>query len=130
MEKQNKVRRIYGYAVAIIAIIVFIINIASLIYALLDLSDPLHAGREPSDTSLVSFESYKLDALKGLREDVQVPDDQTLRAMYEAAKNDVIQSVQFHSKRSMTVSGLLIVISIILFTTHLIWMRKLAKVET
>jgi len=130
MEKQNKVRRIYGYAVAIIAIIVFIINIASLIYALLDLSDPLHAGRERIDTSLVSFESYKLDALKGLREDVQVPDDQTLRAMYEAAKNDVIQSVQFHSKRSMTVSGLLIVISIILFTTHLIWMRKLAKVET
>lgn len=128
MEKQNKVRRIYGYAVAIIAIIVFIINIASLINALLDLSDPLHAER--TDTSLVSFESYKLDALKGLREDVPIPDDQTLRAMYEAAKNDVIQSVQFHSKRSMTVSGLLIVISIILFTTHLIWMRKLAKVET
>ena len=118
----------YGYIVAIIAIIVFLISIRNLISAMFDLSDPLHA-EYGYELSLVSFENYRIDVLRGLREDIPIPDEETLWLMYGNIKDDKIKTVRFRSRRSIAVNGLLIIISFTLFTTHLIWMRKLAKVE-
>jgi hypothetical protein len=128
MEKQSKAPMIYGYAVCLVAVITFIICIAGLVNAVMDLSDPLHAGwnfnKQPS---LASFENYKMDVLSAKNETTFNPDDETLRSMYEAAKADKIQSVKHSRTRDITVNGLLIVICIVLFTTHFLWMRRLHK---
>lgn len=124
---ENKVR-FYGYIVAIVAIIAFLISMGGLIGAIFDMSDPLHAGWYEGP-SLASFETYKVNVLKGLGEDQQAPDDETLHAMYETAREDRIHTVRFQARRTMTINGLIIFFSIILFTTHLIWVRKLARAE-
>ena len=107
------------------------------INAIIDLGDPMHAGytRENSP-SLASYENYKMDMMKSSQKsgDVSnanyVPDDQTLRAMYESAKTEKIQKEKHDANRTIIVSGILLAICIILFTTHWKWMRKLALANT
>lgn len=118
----------YGYIVVIIAIIVFLVSINNLISAIFDLSDPLHAEYD-YELSLVSFENYRIDVLRGLRDDIPIPEEETLWLMYGNAKDHKIKTVRFRSRRSIAVNGMLIIISFILFTSHLIWMRRLPKVE-
>jgi hypothetical protein len=135
MEKSQKVgAQIYAYSICIVAVITFLISVTTLVNALIDLQDPLHVfGWAPGGPSLASYENYKMDILKSSQkgdESVQtsyVPDDQTLRAMYEAAKADRIQSVKHQSNKSIIVGSLLIFICVILFVTHWRWVRKLNK---
>lgn len=129
MEKQSKVPAIYGYAVCLVTVITIIISVADLVNAVIDLGDPLHAERNFQKTpSLASFENYKMDILTSSdKEQTFVPDDETLRAMYESAKNDKIQSVKHRTMRSIMVSSILIVICVVMFITHWRWMRKLSK---
>jgi len=54
-----------------------------------------------------------------------VPDDETLKGMYEAAKNDKIQSSRHNSMRNVMIGGILMVICTILFITHWRWMKKI-----
>jgi len=136
MEKPQKMAQIYGYLVCLVAVITFLICIASLISAILDLSDPLHAGWTPAGTpSLASYENYKADILKSAPAGDEaakisyIPDNQTLRAMFEAAKNDKIQSVRHDSNRTIIINSILLIICFALFITHWRWMRKLAKAE-
>lgn len=135
--------QIYGYVVCLVAVITFLISVTVLVGAFFDLSDPLHArGFGYGEPSLPSYETYRMDILKSTREGQQpvapsyVPDDETFRAMYEAAKADRIQSeadriqsVRLEARQQLTVSGLLIVVCITLFTTHWTWVRRLARVE-
>ena len=135
MEKSQTVgAQIYGYTVCLVAVITFLISITSLVNAVIDLGDPLHAGWTRSGSpSLASFENYKMDILKSSQKGDEsakasyVPDDQTLRAMYEAAKTDKIQSVKHHANQSVIIGILLIVICIVLFVTHWHWMRKIRR---
>jgi len=137
MEKSRKVgAQIYGYAVCLVAVITFLISISTLVNAIIDLGDPLHAGYSPPGTpSLASFEIYKMDMLKSTQAgDVTkasyIPDDETLRAMFEAAKDDKIQATRHRSNQNMTIGGLLIIICVILFITHWRWMQKITRSET
>ena len=136
MEKPHRIAQIYGYTVCLVAVITFIICIANIIPAIMDLSDPLHAGgpfQFASTPSLASYENYKMDILKSAKSDDQkigtnyIPDDKTLRSMYEAAKADRINQNNHSSIRTIMVSGLIILISIVLFITHWLWMRRLSK---
>jgi hypothetical protein len=135
MEKSQKVgAQIYAYSVCIVALITFLISVTTLVNAFIDLQDPLHVfGWAPGGPSLASYENYKMDILKSSQkgnESLQasyVPDDQTLRAMYEAARADRIQSVKHQSNKSIIVGSLLIFICVILFVTHWRWVRKLNK---
>ncbi|MCB2220263.1 MAG: hypothetical protein KQI35_07715 [Bacteroidetes bacterium] len=131
MEKQSKAPMIYGYAVCLVTVITFIICVAGLVNAVIDLGDPLHAERDFSKSpSLASFENYKMDLLTSSEKELSfVPDDETLRAMYESAKDDKLQGVKHRALRDIMVNGLLIVICIILFWTHWRWMRKLSRVN-
>ncbi len=131
MEKQNRIPQIYGYAVCLVTVVTFLISVTSLVNAIIDLGDPLHAERNRSGApSLASFENYKMDILKSPQAELAyVPDDQILRTMYEAAKDDIIQSVKHRTLRSIIVTSLLIVLCVVLFGTHWRWMRKLAKAE-
>ena len=132
MEKQHKIAHIYGYAVCLVTVITFLISITSLVNAIIDRGDPLHVGgfSRSGTPSLASFENYKMDVLKSPeKESAYVPDDQTLRGMYEASKADKIQSVQHRTRRSIIVDSILIALCAVLFSTHWRWMRKIVRAE-
>ena len=136
MEKPQRIAQIYGYMVCLVAVITFLISASTLVFAIIDLGDPLHAGyRAPGAPSLASYDNYKMDILKSAPKEGEsaktayIPDDQTLHAMYEAAKDDRIQSIRHESNRTIIVDSLLILICIVLFVTHWRWMRRLAKAE-
>lgn len=133
MEKQNKIQMIYGYAVCLVAVITLLITVTGFVNALIDLGDPLHAERDFQKTpSLASYDNYKMDILTTSEKELAyVPDDQTLRAMYESAKAEKIQSVIHRTHRDLIVNGLLIVLCIVLFIAHWRWMRKISlKLQT
>jgi hypothetical protein len=133
--KPNLLPQIYGYLVCVVAVITFLISATTLINAVIDLGDPLHAGwNQQGSPSLASYNNYKMDVLKSQTEKdtakaTFAPDDKTLREMYESAKADKIQSSKHNSYKSIIVSIVLIIFCILLFTTHWMWMRKLAKAE-
>lgn len=123
MEKKTKIPQVYGYAVCIVAIITILISVADVITSVIDASDPLYAWGD--DQRLSSFENFKVDALKsGKNEASYVPDDSTLRTMYEDAKNHKIRRVKHQTTKSIIVSSILIVLSTALFIIHWRWMRK------
>jgi len=129
-EKFHRIQMIYGYAVCLVAVITFLITVTSLVYATIDLSDPLNAYRSYNKTepSLASYENYKMDVLKSPEKEMAyMPDEATLRSMYDAAKNDVIQKVKHESFRSIIVNGLVTLIAIVLFLVHWFWMKRLSK---
>jgi hypothetical protein len=136
MEKPQKMPQIYGYLVCLVAVITVLISASTLVYAILDLDDPIHAGFNPGGApSLASFDNYKMDILRSVPKDAEggkssyLPDDQTLRATYEAAKSDKIQHIRHESNRTIVIDTILIIICVVLFITHWRWMRKLAKAE-
>ncbi len=136
MEKPQRVgAQIYGYTVCIVAVITFLISVTGLVNAVIDLQDPIHARyTRQGEPSLASFEIYKMDILRSLPQGEEttgasyIPDDDTLRSMYEAARNDKIQLVKHQANRTLIISGLLIIICIALFITHWRWMKKVTRV--
>jgi hypothetical protein len=135
MEKSQKIgAQIYGYTVCLVAVITLLITITTLVNALFDLQDPLHSGWGGSP-NLASYENYKMEILRsspkgeGTTQSSYVPDENTMKAMYESAKADKIQSVKHNAYKSITISIILIVICSILFATHWQWMRKMSKSE-
>lgn len=98
MEKSHRIAQIYGYLVCLVAVITFLISISQLVNSLIDLGDPIHAGwTSESAPSLASYENYKIDILKSTGKQgessgaVYIPDDQTLKIMYQAARDNKIQ---------------------------------------
>lgn len=136
MEKSQKIVQIYGYTVCLVALITFLIAISTLVNSVMDKSDPLHSGFTPAGTpSLASYENYKMDILKNAPKENDAtkisnqPDDNTLRAMYQSAKDDKIQSSLHDIKKSIMVETIMLVLSIIIFISHWIWMGKIMKAE-
>lgn len=131
MEKKSKAPLIYGYAVCLVAVITFLISMAAMIFAVMDLGDPLYAGNRYNKASIASFENYKMDMLKTQAEkETWVPDDATMLSMFEAEKDDHIRRVKHNSQRNLYINGSLIIICIVLFLTHWRWIRKMGKVSS
>jgi predicted PurR-regulated permease PerM len=125
MDKRNHFARIYGYLVCLIAVIAFLVCIGNIVAAAFDLSDPLHArGDFEEQRILSSLENYRMNVLGSLPQGQPVPEGESIRAMYEAAREAQIQTVRTQSMRSITVSGLLVVVSVVLFLFHWIWLRR------
>ena len=60
----NRIAQVYGYAVCLVAVIVFVTNIGGLANSVISLGDPLHADirlRGYEDRELSSFEVYRID---------------------------------------------------------------------
>jgi hypothetical protein len=134
MEKSTKIgAQIYGYTVCLVAVITFLISVTGVVSALMDMGDPLHSGHTPAGSpSLASYENYKMDILKSTAKGDgngagYTPDEQTLRTMYQSAKDDKIQSVNHQARQSMIIGSLMILISIVLFATHWRWMQSVSK---
>ncbi len=129
----------YGYAVCLVAIITLLISIPNMVNSIIDLVDPIYAGGYYSpgkQASLASLENYKMDILSAPQAEgktgqgAYVPDDLTIRAMYEAAKSDKIASAIHIARRTIIVFGLLTLFSAVLFIIHFRWMRTLTKALT
>ena len=136
MAKQNLIVQIYGYLVCLVAVITVLISVGMLVNSLIDLGDPLTAGRSSwggREPNLASFESYKMDIIKAQNNQPEsggqsyLPDDQTLRAMYEAAKSDIIKLAKFRALRNIYSGIILIIICLVLFFTHWRWMNRLVR---
>ncbi len=128
--------QIYGYTVCVVAVITFLISTGNFVNSVMDLQGPIHAGyTREGEPSLASFENYKMDILRSMPRGNEaagasyIPDDNTLREMYEAARNDKVQLEVHKANRNMTISGLLIIICVILFVTHWRWMNKITHVD-
>lgn len=129
MEKKSKIPQVYGYAVCLVAIITILISISTLINSVIDASDPLYAWGDNKELS--SYENFKVNALKsGENQTSYAPDDETLRMMYEDAKNHKIRRVKHQTTKSIIVSSILIVISLTLFIIHWRWMKKVEVEQT
>lgn len=123
MEKKRKLIQVYAIMVNIVAVITFIIATTSFISAMIDRADPLYGGY--SKTDLSSFEKYKIDVLQATTKDAAyLPTDKAIRKMYEAAKTDRINKVMHNSFRDMVVSGVIMAIALVLFSTHWLIMKK------
>ena len=126
MEKKHKAIQVYALIICVISVITIIISLSSLVSAIIDRSDPIPADRY--DISLSSFENFKMNSLKSItKEQAYIPDNQELLKMYEDAKADKISMVQHQTNRTIIVSSIIIIISILFFTTHLWVMRKIGK---
>lgn len=129
-EKSQKIKMVYGYAVCIVAVITFLICLTSMVYSLIDLTDPLNAYRTygKDAPSLASYNNYKVDIVKATdpAHDL-ILDDDTLHSMYEAAKQDAISKVKHDAYRSVIVNGLIVIITIFLFIFHWFWMKRLSQ---
>jgi hypothetical protein len=139
MDRMNsRIAQVYGYAVCFITVIVMLISIRSVVDAVIDLSDPIRAdsgGYGRSGRSLSNFELYKLDA----RREPRVPgpagagpakvqtdslSDTDLRRLYDAEREQAIGNVKFRAIKTLIGSGLLIIVSLILFLVHWRWLRE------
>ena len=121
---------VYGYAVCLVAVITFLISVTSMVYAVIDLTDPLSAYRTygKDAPSLASFDNYKIDIIKATDPAHELElDDATMTSMYEAAKADAVAKVKHQSIRSLMINGLVMIITIVLFITHWMWMRRLSR---
>jgi hypothetical protein len=135
MEKSKKIiSQIYGYLICLVAVITFLICIANMVNAIIDLGDPIHSGWSSNGTAkLNSYEIYKLDVMKSTKDEkgdtnsAYVPSETEIKAMYESERSDKIQKVKHDSNKSIIVCSLLILISVVLFITHWRWMRKIIK---
>lgn len=128
MEKKRKVIQVYAIIVSIVAIITFIICLSILVSSIIDRSDPFTSGSSRVDLS--SYENYKMGVMKSIEKDqAYIPDDQAIKQMYEAAKNQKINKTLHRTKRDIIVNSLLIVFCIILFFTHWWMIKKYDKDE-
>ncbi len=132
MDKSSKVPQVYGYTVCVIAVVTFLICATVIVNNVFDLANPIQAGFG-MESSLTSFEAYKAtyqkDQRSGLATAAAEPradtlSEATLRVRYEAARADRFARVRFQSWKALTTSGLLLVISVVLFVLHWRWMKR------
>jgi hypothetical protein len=135
MSKQNIISQIYGYAVCLIAVIVFLFNLPEIVELVGKLSDPIHSDRAPSILAQ-TFEQWKINYIKEWRygeynEETKIkvdrpdpPDDATLQRLFDNERTQELQSYIHTTWTSFYQKGLLIVLSMIFFLSHWRWVRK------
>lgn len=135
MSSANRIGRIYGYLVCIIAIGVFLTSASSIVGTLYDRANPLNA--QNYGDVLTSFDAFK--ASHGnenpAHHDNKVsaaPDtltDAALRQTYGALVANRVSQVQFDTAKTLGTNGLLLLLSVGLFTVHWWWVRRLREPE-
>ena len=132
---KNRVAQFYGYSVCLVAVIGLLGSTGALAGALLQWSDPLHVvevNMPYPPRSLASFETYKMDVLNPPyggpqpRELQYVPDDPTLRRMYEAARAERLAGGGATIRQAVVTNTIVLLLCLVLFWIHWRWLRKLA----
>lgn len=128
MENKTKIPQVYGYSVCIVAIITFLITLAGIISSIIDASDPLYNW---GNQQLSSFENFKMHTVNSTNnESNYLPDDETLRTMFDDAKNYEIRKVKLQTTKSLLANSIIFIISIILFSVHWRWMNQSKSTES
>jgi hypothetical protein len=132
MDRPHRIAQLYGYTVCLVAVITSLIAGSNVVQSAFDLSDPLHAERHGRDLP-PSFEIYRAEYAQQQRGAEKaggpvavIPPDAELRAMYDAKRDDQLQTARHQARRSLAVNGVLLVVSIVLFATHWIWVRRVS----
>ena len=133
MEKQNRIRQIYGYTVCLIAVITSLICISGAVNNAIDLSNPLMAAGG-NDDSLTSFDAWmatrqKFTPPSGDAVARDTASIETQRARFEAVRTSRISHQVFRARKGLIGQLLLLIIAVGLFTTHWRWMRRLQGEE-
>jgi hypothetical protein len=127
MERSNRIRQAYGYAVCLIAVVTSLICINGVVRNVINLSDPIAAASawgEPID----SFESWRASGRhrvvppEGTPADTLSSDAQ--RAQYEAVRASVISRQRFTTRRDLATQAVLLVVAALLFVTHWRWLQR------
>ena len=139
IDSQSRLAQTYGYMVCLIAVIVGLISLAGVTNSLFDYADPIHSERyaSGSDRPVTSYNAYKRayyerqprPSRTGPDQAKSVPDsvpDSTLRQMYLEDRTDRIDTIRFRAMKSFVGAFLLLIVSIVLFTIHWKWLRRLS----
>jgi hypothetical protein len=119
----TRIAQIYGYAVCLVAVIVFVANIGDFTSNVIALGDPLHAeprfsGRDNS--SLSSYETYRIDQEETVErqsrnqasgEHITLPSDSALRARYSALRSASEGDARAAIRRELAQSAVLLAVS-------------------
>ena len=127
----SRAAQLYGYTVCLVALIISLLSISSILDAAFERTHPLQSEMA-FGTALTSFEAYKATYRReqqmfdrGGPSQPDTASDATLRRRYDALVADRIASTQYRSSKSMTTSGILLLISVGLFLFHWRWVRRL-----
>jgi hypothetical protein len=132
MERPNRVAQLYGYAVCLIAVVVFLASANSFVENLFTAANPLRGGgdRFGIQPSVTSFEAYRATVNRERLNGPAASDapgtslpDSVLRARYEVLRADRLDQSRFDAERSLATSGLLLILSLALFAVHWRWLR-------
>ncbi len=111
----------------VIAVVTFLICATVVVNNVFDLANPVQAGFGASAVQLRGLRGGA--AAAGVRGGAQArPDttsEATLRRRYEALRTDHIARVRFQAWKAIVTSGLLLLISVVLFVWHWRWMKRL-----
>ena len=121
---KTKAAQIYGYVVCVVAVITFLITIGGLINSLIDMCNP-ELSIYQSRSELSSFENFKVESMKSIQDNAAyIPDDDTLRKMYESAKEDLINRRKHEIRKNIIVNSFLLILSVIIFFVHWRWVVR------
>jgi hypothetical protein len=138
VDKPNRIAQIYGYTVCLVALIVALISLTAILNAMFERANPLQSNRFGfASAALTSFDAYKAtrsreamqsDPNQAARRDT-VPDT-VLRQRYDALVADRIVSTRYQTGKTLTTSGILLLVAIGLFAFHWRWVRRLNGAAT
>lgn len=127
----NRIAQLYGYTVCLITLILALTSFSSLMDAAFDRANPLQdPGRYPFDAPLTSFEAFKargggrtsFDTREAAQPDTA--SEATLRTRYDALVADRVARVRYDSAKAFTTKGILLLLSLGLFSFHWRWVRR------
>ena len=132
MEKASRVKQFYGYAVCLIAVVTFLFSARAFLEAAIDLSNPLQAsGRfgPPVASSLDGYLATYRDRPEPAAAQPDTASVETLRARWQALREDQVARVRFDATRSLATSALSVVLSGLFFAFHWRWLRVQERLE-
>ena len=127
MEKPSRVKQWYGYAVCLIAVVTFLFSARAFLEATINLSNPLQAEAGFGLPVASSFEAYLVTYRERTVPPGAKPDTtsvETLRARWQALRDDHIARVRFQATRSIATSLVSMLLSVLFFAFHWRWLRK------
>jgi hypothetical protein len=124
----------YGYMVALISVIVFLIGMFNFVDAAFDRANPLQNAYGPFGGNLSSFEAFRvtqqmdrppsravLTATPGPGDTLSTAEQ---RRQYEAIRAGQIAQTKYSASKRMVTHGFLLLVAAVLFATHWRWIRQ------
>jgi hypothetical protein len=124
MDRSNRVRQLYGYAVCLIAVVTMLIATTRLVGSAINLSDPTSAASAMYGSDISSFEAWMVSRDRfSSPAKTDTVSTETLRTRYEAARASQLAQQRFRDRKELIIQLILLTIAVTLFVTHWRWLR-------